>query len=144
MSTEEFDETLQTAAATLSKFDLGRFYAMIDPQGPAQDIREGTCRTGPARRTPLVGKVSCSSAIVHYLSFIGQDLGRTGGFAVYSFNAGWRVASRALLTAGVDNVFDQTYAEHLSRSGGGVTGYPITTRINEPGRTLWLTFSTAL
>lgn len=72
MSTEEFDSALQTAAATLSKFDLGRFYAMIDPQGPKQGIREGTCNTGPARRTPLIGRVSCSSAIVNYVRRSGN------------------------------------------------------------------------
>jgi len=75
-------------------------------------------------------------------TIIGQDLGRTGGFAIFSFNAGWRVTSRVLLTAGVDNLFDKTYAEHLSRNGGGVTGYPVTTRINEPGRTLWFKLAT--
>jgi len=67
----------------------------------------------------------------------GQDLGRTSGFAVLSLNAGWRVSERATLTAGVDNVFDKTYAEHLSRAGAAVNGYPTTARINEPGRTLW-------
>jgi len=71
----------------------------------------------------------------------GQDLGRTAGFAVLSLNAGWRVTDRATLTAGVDNVFDKTYAEHLSRAGAAVNGYPTTTRINEPGRTLWTTLS---
>jgi len=67
----------------------------------------------------------------------GQDIGATPGFAVYSLNAGWRVTEWATLTAGVDNVFDKTYAEHLSRAGATVAGYPTTTRINEPGRTLW-------
>jgi len=71
----------------------------------------------------------------------GQDLGRTPGFAVLSLNAGWRVTERATLTAGVDNVFDKTYAEHLSRAGAAVNGYPTTARINEPGRTLWTTLS---
>ena len=43
-----------------------------------------------------------------------------------------------LLTAGIDNLFDVTYAEHISRSGAAIPGYESTTRINEPGRTLWL------
>jgi iron complex outermembrane receptor protein len=38
----------------------------------------------------------------------------------------------------VDNLFDKTYAEHLSRSGAMVPGYEQTVRVNEPGRTLWL------
>ncbi|MGH7194899.1 MAG: hypothetical protein ACREJM_15395 [Candidatus Saccharimonadales bacterium] len=67
MSTEEFDGTLQAAAAMLSKFDLGRFYAMTDPQGAKQGIREGTCNIGPSRWMPLIGKLSCGSAIVNYV-----------------------------------------------------------------------------
>jgi len=69
---------------------------------------------------------------------VGQDLGRTGGFGILSLNAGWRPTEAVLLSAGVDNLFDTTYAEHLSRGGAAVSGYEQTTRVNEPGRTLWL------
>lgn len=71
-------------------------------------------------------------------TIIGRDLGSTDGFAVFSVNAGWRVNGHATLTAGVDNLFDKTYAEHISRGGSAIAGYPLTTRINEPGRTLWV------
>ena len=74
-------------------------------------------------------------------SIAGQDLGRTGGFSVFSLNAGWKFNPHATLTAGVDNLFDKTYAEHISRAGSAVTRYPITARVNEPGRTLWLKLS---
>lgn len=69
---------------------------------------------------------------------VGQDLGRTGGFGVLSFNAGWRPTAGILLTAGIDNLFDKLYAEHLSRGGAAVSGFEQTTRVNEPGRTVWL------
>jgi iron complex outermembrane receptor protein len=69
---------------------------------------------------------------------VGQDLGPTGGFGVLSLNAGWRPAAGVLVSAGVDNLFDKTYAEHLSRGGAAVSGFEQTTRVNEPGRTLWL------
>ena len=53
--------------------------------------------------------------------------------------AQWTVPEKALLlTAGVDNLFDRTYAEHLSRGGAMVSGYEQTTKVNEPGRTLWM------
>ena len=68
----------------------------------------------------------------------GQDQGDTRGFATLSLNAGWRVANGVLLTAGVDNVFDRTYAEHLSRAGAMVSGFIQTDRVNEPGRNLWV------
>jgi iron complex outermembrane receptor protein len=73
----------------------------------------------------------------------GKDLGRTGGFGVLSLNAGWAATQSFLLTAGVDNVFNKTYAEHLSKSGqaAGMSGaelFPLDTRINESARTFWI------
>lgn len=70
----------------------------------------------------------------------GQDIGRTPGFAVFSVNAGWRPKKGVLVSAGIDNLFDRTYAEHLSKGGAMVPGYapPGETRINEPGRVFWL------
>ena len=70
-------------------------------------------------------------------NIVGQDLGATPGFAVVSLNASWRMHPWARLSAGVDNVFDKTYAEHISRAGAMVSGFEQTTRVNEPGRTLW-------
>ncbi|ACB76945.1 TonB-dependent copper receptor [Opitutus terrae] len=71
-------------------------------------------------------------------NIVGQDLGPTAGFTVFSINAGWKLHEHAQLTAGVDNLTDKTYAEHLSRGGAMVAGFPPPTlRINEPGRTFW-------
>ncbi|MCH7343119.1 TonB-dependent copper receptor [Pelomonas sp. CA6] len=72
----------------------------------------------------------------------GKDLGPTPGFGVLSLNAGYRFNEKFLLTAGIDNLLDKAYAEHLSRAGqsAGMSGmdlYPPNTRINEPGRTVW-------
>lgn len=74
----------------------------------------------------------------------GQDIGRTPGFAVFSLNGGWRPKKGVLLSGGVDNVFDKTYAEHISRAGAMVSGYTQTTRVNEPGRSVWLKIQLAL
>jgi len=68
----------------------------------------------------------------------GMDLGPTAGFAVFSLNAGFRIKQTVLITGGIDNLFDRTYAEHLSRGGAMVPGFVQLTRINEPGRTFWL------
>ncbi|MDR0902823.1 MAG: TonB-dependent copper receptor [Opitutaceae bacterium] len=67
----------------------------------------------------------------------GADLGGTAGFAVLSLNAGWRVTDWAELSAGVDNLLDRAYAEHVSRAGSGYPGYIANVRVNEPGRSLW-------
>ena len=71
-------------------------------------------------------------------NIVGQDLGPTPSFAVFSMNGRWRVASYAYISAGADNLFDTAYAEFISRSGAAVPGFVTTTRVNEPGRTLWI------
>lgn len=68
----------------------------------------------------------------------GQDIAATGGFSVFSLNGGWRADKTVQFTAGVDNVFNKTYAEHISRAGTMVAGYIQTTRINELGRNMWV------
>lgn len=71
-------------------------------------------------------------------NIVGQDLGRSPGFAVFSLHASRKLGKHVRLSAGVDNLLDKTYAEHISRAGGMVSGFVQTTRVNEPGRTLWL------
>ena len=66
----------------------------------------------------------------------GTDIGETPGFAVVSVNGGYRTAQGLKLTAGIDNLFDKAYAEHIamgSADAGTVTG-----RVNEPGRSVWV------
>lgn len=74
----------------------------------------------------------------------GQDVDKTGGFGVFSLNAGYRINERVKIAAGIDNLFDRKYAEHLSKSGADIPGYETGTRINEPGRTLWMKASLRL
>ncbi|MBP7143210.1 MAG: TonB-dependent copper receptor [Opitutaceae bacterium] len=71
-------------------------------------------------------------------NIVGQDLGPSSGFAVLSFNAAWKPDPHWQLSAGVDNALNHAYAEHLSRGGTQVSGFPAPTlRVNEPGRMLW-------
>ncbi|MCF1427210.1 MAG: TonB-dependent copper receptor [Shewanella sp.] len=70
----------------------------------------------------------------------GQDLGESAGFGTLAFNAGWKHGEHMRLTMGVENLFDRTYAEHISRSGAGndVPGSVPTFQVNEPGRNAWV------
>lgn len=68
----------------------------------------------------------------------GQDVSKSGGFGIFSLNAGYKPNKKTLIAAGIDNLFDKTYAEFISRAGSSVAGYAQTTRVNEPGRTAWL------
>ena len=70
---------------------------------------------------------------------VGRDLGSSAGFAVFSLNGGYRFSDRLQLTAGIDNLFDRAYSEHLNLGGNSAFGYPADpVRINEPGRTAWM------
>jgi iron complex outermembrane recepter protein len=77
---------------------------------------------------------------VGYGTIVGQDQGVTAGFATLALNASYKPNKKTLVSVGVDNVFDKTYFEHISRADAAVTGYTTdtTTRLNEPGRFLWL------
>ena len=53
--------------------------------------------------------------------------------------AAYRFSSQLQLSAGVDNLFDRAYSEHLNLAGSADFGFPADpVRINEPGRSLWM------
>ncbi len=69
----------------------------------------------------------------------GKDLGPAAGFGTVSLNAGYRPTKQSLVLFGVDNLFDKNYAEFISRTGmTSIAGYIPTTRVNEPGRVIWI------
>ena len=109
-------------------------------QMPPLELRGGLEWTGgPWSAGGLVRLVSEQDRyVVNQGNIVGQDLGPTAGFTVFSVNAGWRPRETVDVTAGIDNLLDRAYAEHLSRSGAMVAGFEQTTRVNEPGRTFWL------
>jgi len=74
---------------------------------------------------------------IGYGNIVGQDIGSTPGFATLALNASYKPNKKVMLTAGVDNVLDKTYSEHLSRGDTVDTGLPANSRIFEPGRFFW-------
>ncbi|MBD9401983.1 TonB-dependent copper receptor [Comamonas sp. CMM02] len=71
-------------------------------------------------------------------NIVGRDLGASSGFGTLAINASYRVNSHLKLLAGVDNLFDKDYAEHLNLAGNAGFGYPGFARLQEPGRTVWV------
>ncbi len=69
---------------------------------------------------------------------VGYDFGPTGGFGTLSLYGGYKVNRYLALTAGVDNVFDKAYGEHLNLAGNSGFGFGASSRFNDPGRTVWL------
>ena len=69
---------------------------------------------------------------------VGQDIGSSAGFGVFSLNGAYRLNGQVKLSVGVDNLFDKAYAEHLNLAGNSAFGFPADpVAINEPGRSLW-------
>ncbi len=74
-------------------------------------------------------------------NIVGTDIGTSPGFSVLSLHAGWRPQAGLKLIAGLDNLGNELYAEHISKAGALVMGYPQTQRVMEPGRTWWIKLS---
>lgn len=69
---------------------------------------------------------------------VGKDFGKSSGFGVFSLNSAYRINSNWKLSAGIDNLFNKKYSEHLNLAGNAGFGYPDDpTRVNEQGRTWW-------
>jgi iron complex outermembrane receptor protein len=116
-------------------------------QTPPQELKLGLDhRSGALSVGGLVRIVARQDRVqIGYGNIVGQDLGATGGFATLALNASYRLNKKTLLSAGLDNLFNRAYAEHISRSGAAVAGYDAaTTRVNEPGRFLWFKASLTL
>lgn len=69
---------------------------------------------------------------------VGKDFGSSSGFGVFSLNSAYRLSENWKVSAGIDNLFDKNYSEHLNLAGNAGFGYPDNaTRVNEVGRTWW-------
>ncbi|SNY65796.1 TonB-dependent copper receptor [Enterobacter sp. CC120223-11] len=69
---------------------------------------------------------------------VGQDFGPSAGFGVLAWNADYAVTNNLMLSAGIDNLLNKAYSEHLNLAGASEFGYASRQQIAEPGRTWWL------
>ncbi|MBU0656991.1 MAG: TonB-dependent copper receptor [Gammaproteobacteria bacterium] len=67
------------------------------------------------------------------------EVGESSGYGVMDAYGRYSISKATKVRFGVDNVFDKTYAEHVSRSNAFDTSV---VRVNEPGRTAWLKLET--
>ncbi|MBF0174211.1 MAG: TonB-dependent copper receptor [Magnetococcales bacterium] len=66
----------------------------------------------------------------------GLDVGKTTGFQSLDLYGGYRFSNGVKLKLGINNLFDQEYAEHLNQASQFDTSQ---VQVNEPGRSFWLT-----
>ena len=75
-------------------------------------------------------------------TIVGRDFAPTDGFGVLSANGSWKASSAVVVAVGVDNLLNETYAEHISRQGAAIPGFALQTgQVREPGRTAWVRVS---
>lgn len=109
------------------------------PQMPPLEARLGlSWESGNWSSTGLVRLVSSQHRVaINEGNVVGKDFDSSAGFAVVSANAAYRVNKYFKVSAGVDNLLDKDYSEHLNLAGNSSFGYSANTSVNEPGRTFW-------
>jgi iron complex outermembrane receptor protein len=70
----------------------------------------------------------------------GVDADTTSGWAVYDVFGSYEGLEHFTLAAGVNNVFDRTYAYHVNKANVDPFN-PDAVQVNEPGREIWLRVS---
>jgi len=70
----------------------------------------------------------------------GQDAGKTPGWAVLDLFGNYEGMDHFTVAAGVNNVFDKTYAYHVNKANVDPFN-PNAVQVNEPGREYWLRLS---
>ncbi|CDG90044.1 TonB-dependent copper receptor [Xenorhabdus bovienii] len=109
------------------------------PQTPPLEARFGlTWEHGDWTSSGLLRVVSSQNRVsINEGNVVGKDFDRSAGFAILSANTAYKVTKNVQVSAGIDNIFDRTYSEHLNLAGSNSFGYSGNTPVNEPGRTYW-------
>lgn len=94
------------------------------PQIPPLEGRLGF-RIHGSSETPR-WQLEVSARMVAGQNSVASSLGElpTPGFTTFDIRGYWQATERLLLTAGVENVGDKLYREHLDPIAGNLIGYP--------------------
>ncbi|MGB5996390.1 MAG: TonB-dependent copper receptor [Marinomonas sp.] len=68
---------------------------------------------------------------------VGYDFDESAGFATLDLNTEYRVTSYLTWRAGIDNLMDKAYTEHLNKAGNSAFGYAANESYLQPGRMIW-------
>ncbi|PHM49511.1 TonB-dependent copper receptor [Xenorhabdus miraniensis] len=109
------------------------------PQTPPLEARFGlTWEHGDWTSSSLLRLVNSQHRVaINEGNVVGKDFNSSKGFAILSANAAYKVTKNIQVSAGVDNIFNKTYSEHLNLAGNSGFGYSGNTQVNDPGRTYW-------
>ncbi|MDC9596288.1 TonB-dependent copper receptor [Xenorhabdus anantnagensis] len=109
------------------------------PQIPPLEARFGlTWEHGDWTSSGLLRLVNSQHRVaINEGNVVGKDFGSSKDFAILSANTAYKVTKNIQVSAGVDNIFNKAYSEHLNLAGNQGFGYSGNTAVNEPGRTYW-------
>ncbi|MBR7887888.1 TonB-dependent copper receptor [Marinomonas sp. A79] len=68
---------------------------------------------------------------------VGYDFGESAGFTMMDINTEYRYTENVKFRAGIDNLTDKAYAEHLNKAGNSGFGYASDEAFNQAGRIIW-------
>ncbi|MCB5162182.1 TonB-dependent copper receptor [Marinomonas algarum] len=68
---------------------------------------------------------------------VGVDFGESAGFTTMDINTEYRYTENVKFRAGIDNLTDKAYAEHLNKAGNSDFSYPTDEAFNQAGRIIW-------
>jgi iron complex outermembrane receptor protein len=68
-------------------------------------------------------------------------MGESKAFNTLSLNGAYKLTKNVEWSIGVDNLLDETYAEHLNKGGAATGFYPSNTQYNNIGRNYWTRIS---
>lgn len=74
-------------------------------------------------------------------NIVGYDMGESKAFNTLSLNGAYKLTQNVEWSIGVDNLLDETYAEHLNKGGAATGFYPSNTQYNNIGRNYWTRIS---
>lgn len=109
------------------------------PQMPPLESRFGlSWENGDWTTAGLIRVVSRQNRVsINEGNVVGKDFSQSAGFTIFSLNTAYSMNENIKLSAGVDNIFNKTYSEHLNLAGNSGFGYSSNTPVSEPGRTYW-------
>ncbi|SFN97385.1 TonB-dependent copper receptor [Xenorhabdus japonica] len=137
--TYEFNEHWKTDASLAYSWAQNTTTHRPLPQIPPLEARFGlTWEYGDWTSNGLLRLVNSQHRVaINEGNVVGQDFDSSKGFAILSVNAAYKVTKNVQVSAGVDNIFNKAYSEHLNLAGNQGFGYSGNTAVNEPGRTYW-------
>jgi outer membrane receptor protein involved in Fe transport len=109
----------------------------VPPQEPLPNIAPLEARIGlrvhEPSKTPRYG-VELTARLVAPQNRVAESLGElpSPGFTIYDVRGYWQARKNLLVTAGVENIFNRNYREHLDLRTGLSTTFP-TLGVFEPG-----------